>query len=197
MTMLRHLLLSVVVATAAAETIDLGEDLVLVRPSTLDSDPPPVTGPVVLDLRYVAAPAEGAAEGWQAVLGPPGPLRVVLHDAAPVEALATLLTRRDANVLTVAPAGAVPAPDIAVPVDANVDRAAYEALAAGADVLTLIRHTLDKRRRDEAALVRARSGATTASAPPPPAPEAASAPPVDLLLRHAVLLARGLEALKR
>lgn len=192
-------------AAPAAEPVDLGGGVALLRPPSLAAEPPPAEGPVILDLRYLPAPSGSSLQAWRSVLRAPGPLRIVIYDADPPEAMEVLLAERHPNVLTMAPAGTRPLPDIAVEVDPAADRAAYDALESGTNIEALTMDAREKRRYDEAALLRAhlRSGARFRD-PSPPGPKAEEekegeepAPPADLLLRRAILLARGLQALGR
>jgi hypothetical protein len=188
---------------------EIAPGLTLIRVHDLSEDIPDVTGTFILDLRYVRA-AAGAAPETAPVLArlqQPGPLRVVLYDREPAADVAAVLQGRQANVVTVAPEGARPAPDVTVKVDAAADRAAYEALESGAELAVLADASVTKRRFDEAALVRARPRRGQ-STPPPATPAAPTEPtaaeaatpeptPVDVQLQHAVRLARGLQALGR
>ncbi len=188
-------------ALHASSVRELAPGLVLVRVHTLTEPLPDVEGTEILDLRYVRADAEGEPTSLRQRLQEPGPLRLVLYDNAPPEALVSLLNQRQPKVVTLAPKGAQLAPDVAVTLDRQADRAAYEALEGGTALSALVDATVSKDRFDEAALVRARSrtgdrrtsdAATAAKDDTEAKPE-----PRDTLLQHAVRLARGLEALGR
>lgn len=188
---------------------EIAPGLTLIRVHDLAEDIPDVTGTFILDLRYLGSSAGAGAETApvRARLQQPGPLRVVLYDREPAADVAAILQGRQANVVTVAPEGARPTPDVTVRVDPAADRAAYEALETGAELAVLADASVTKRRFDEAALVRARPRRGQ-SAPPPATPAAPAEPtaaeavtpepaPVDVQLQHAVRLARGLQALGR
>ena len=196
------LFVSLAITAGAADLHEIEGGIRFVRLRDLAAAFPAVEQPVIIDLRYAEAPEEAALPALRAILNAPGPLRLVLYDAAPSEALVDLLARRHANVLTIAPEKAHSAPDVRVAVDPAADRAAYDALEAGAPLSALISSTIEKRRYDEAALVAARSGG--AKAPAAKANAAAAqekdvtpAPPIDVLLQQAVYVARGLSALGR
>ena len=190
-------------AAAAAEPRSLGPGLTLVRFHDLSEAVPSVTGISIVDLRYARGAADAKATALQQHLREAGPLRLVLYDVSPAPALQAILAGRQPNVVTLAPEGAEPPPDIAVAVEPAVDRVAYDALEGGADLAVLADTNGNKRRFDEAALVRARSRRQQ-PVPPPDAAQVArekeaeeEAPPADPLLQHAVRLARGLQALGR
>ena len=189
-------------AALAAEPRELGPGLTLVRLHDLAEAVPTATGISILDLRYARDAAEADSAALRQHLRQAGPLRLVLYDVSPAPGLHAVLAERQANVVTLAPRGAEPAPDIAVAVEPAADRAGYDALEGGADLAVLADTNATKRRFDEAALVRARNRRNQPAAAPAGAPEAAAegtpppeAPVVDPLLQHAVRLARGLQAL--
>jgi hypothetical protein len=207
--------LAFAVALAAAALVradndsrDLGGGLSYIRLHSLAEPVPPTSGIVVLDLRYATLPPEGEPAALREFLGVRRPLRVVIYDQTPAADLAALLVNRDASVVTIAPAGATPTPDVAVAIEPAADRAAYDALDAGTRLAALADPASNKRRLDEAALVRARARrgepttpntapATNPADTPPASTESSVATPVDRLLQHAVRVARGLQALGR
>lgn len=167
----------------------------------------------ILDLRGQTVPADLAA--WARA---PGPLRLVLLDASATAAAADALAHRAGNVLTLSPTAAAIPGDLTVGVTPAEVSASVAAIAAGADIKVLALPTIEKRRFDESALVRRRHGDDETSGPAPepadpeaPAPPAAAdpdptntdttkpppAPPNDPMLRRAVEVIQGLQALGR
>lgn len=194
-------------ATAAAPapvaplTRDLGRGLVYQRVKSLPADLPAVDNarkrPTVLDVRYLQGDAEAATAlvGW---------LKFYASLHSPVFVLANTETDRPillalagrgpgGNVLVVGAPGRGFTPDIAIQTNADAERRAYDALAAGTDAAALVTENLDKARNDEASLSRDRStelGADNAKDHVP-------APPLDAALQRAVHLHRALVALKK
>ena len=100
------------------------------------------------------------------------------------------------GVVVLAPASGKLSPDIAVRVDADTDRRAYDALEKGASLASLLSDNPDKPRIDEAYLEREHlsdgdAPDVASDKPSPPSPL------VDSVLQRAVQLHRGLLALKR
>jgi hypothetical protein len=98
-----------------------------------------------------------------------------------------------AYVLTVGVAARDFAPDVAVQSTSEMERRAYDALAAGAEPASLLTENADKARNDEASLSRDHStepDTEVAKDRPPP-------PPLDAALQRAVHLHRALVALRR
>ena len=166
---------------AAPFTRDLGEGLVYHRITTLPADLPTATSrtPVLLLIN-----AETAAP----VLAPlaarlPAPGLVVIGTASPG--------------LT---------PDLALKLAPAEERLAYDALAAGATVESVLNDSPEKIRDDEAQLAKEHRARPTPAPPfsddPPDDPPSTKptppvAPPIDSALQRAVHLHRALKALKK
>ena len=129
------LLLAWSVAPAAVPA-DLGEGLAYVRLKALPADLPdgPRAGPLVVDLRFLAAPAEQAAAfgAWLGFQARPGvPLLLVANRETGEELRRVLAAPRPPGVVLIGVPGPGFAPDLAVTASPEVDRQAYAALDAG------------------------------------------------------------------
>jgi hypothetical protein len=220
LSLLTLLLASVLPLSAAIVTHDLGSGLAYVRASDLSAELTEIEtalgnkAAVILDARAATA-TDGEAVGFRDLLAKasakPG-VRMVLISERTSPALLGTLTRLPPGVVTLGPNTPKIAPDIIVTTSPEDDRKAYDALLAGTSFEKLINENLEKRRYDEATLVRehANGGSRTdpraeedadAVADPtdsPATPKAAEPPPlVDGVLRRAVQLHRALLALKR
>ena len=210
-------------APAAPLTRDLGQGLAYHRVATLPADLPVVAAgpkqPCVLDLRYARGDASAgtALDAWLKFNATArAPVFLLLNaDTAPA-VLAPLAARLPAaGLIVIGTASAALKPDLALKLAPAEERRAYDALAAGATVASLVIDSPDKRRNDEARLAQDHRGlpypatlARTADdslddlAPELPAaeksPKPATPPPlIDLALQRAVHLHRSLQALKK
>ncbi len=208
-------------AHAAPFTRDLGEGLVYHRITTLPADLPTAESarkqPCVLDLRYVRgdAAAGTALDAWlkfRATSRTPVLLLINAETAATVLApLAARLPATGLVVLGTTSPGLTP--DLALKLAPADERRAYDALAAGATVESLLNDSPEKTRDDEAVLAKEHrsrpapvpplsddSSDDSPSAMPTtekPAPTKPAAPPIDSALQRAVHLHRALKALKK
>lgn len=201
-------------------TRDLGEGLAYHRVTTLPADLPVIDAarkqPRVLDLRYAAGDdAAGAAlGGWLKFnAAPRTPVFLLVNADTSGPLLAHLAARLPvAGVIVIGVASPGLTPDLLLKISADTERLAYDALAAGAPVASLLNDTPEKLRNDEAQLAKDHHGspadptayATPASddliedAAPAPAAKPKSPPPlIDVALQRAVQLHRSLKALKK
>lgn len=191
--------------SAAPPERDLGEGLVLVRVRQLPADLPakPAGKPpaCVVDVRYVQADAETAAafQAWLRFRATPRSPILVLANRETSPALRDPLARhgRGDGIVVIGAPGPGFTPDVAVPVAADVERRAYDALEEGVPLAKLLADNPEKVRNDEANLSRDR----LPDLPPVPAeikPAGQTAPVlVDATLQRAVHLHRALAALRR
>lgn len=205
------LLLSVL--APATELTDLGQGLSYLRISSLAEcdaalrQAVPDAGTLVLDLRYTTGGDDALASLRAALTGhsATAPLFILVSPATP-PAIAQAITASPAAVFTLGLAGSRPAPKVVVQTDPATDRRAYDALAAGTPVATLISGKIEKEHFDEATLVQEfKNGNPAAEPPPAPDPTAPKAndpapkdtPLVDRVLQRAVHLHRAMIALRR
>lgn len=208
-------------------TRDLGEGLAYYRVTTLPSDLP-VTDtarkqPRVLDLRYVPGDitAGAALSGWLKFNAAPRTPVFLLINADTSGALLRHLATRPpaAGVIVIGVASPGLTPDLPLKISADTERLAYDALAAGAPIASLLNDAPEKLRNDEARLAKDHLGQPDPTvyarpvepldAEPPdadplpaatadkPAKPAAPPPLIDSALQRAVQLHRSLKALKR
>ena len=201
-------------APAAPFTRDLGEGLVYHRITTLPTDLPTAEAarklPCVLDLRFVRgdAAAGTALDAWlkfRATSRTPVLLLINAETAAPVLApLAARLPSTGLVVIGTASPGLTP--DLALKLAPDEERRAYDALAAGATVESVLNDSPEKIREDEALLAKEHRSRPTPAYPlsddPPDDPPSATptkpvVPPIDSALQRAVHLHRALKALKK
>ena len=199
---------------AAPFTRDLGEGLVYHRITTLPTDLPTAEAarkqPCVLDLRFVRgdAAAGTALDAWlkfRATSRTPVLLLINAETAAPVLApLAARLPSPGLVVIGTASPGLTP--DLALKLAPAEERRAYDALAAGATVESVLNDSPEKIRDDEAQLAKEHRARPTPAPPlsddPPDDPPSTKptppvAPPIDSALQRAVHLHRALKALKK
>ena len=199
---------------AAPFTRDLGEGLVYHRITTLPADLPTAEAarkqPCVLDLRFVRgdAAAGTALDAWlkfRATSRTPVLLLINAETAAPVLApLAARLPSPGLVVIGTASPGLTP--DLALKLAPAEERLAYDALAAGATVESVLNDSPEKIRDDEAQLAKEHRARPTPAPPlsddPPDDPPSTKptppvAPPIDSALQRAVHLHRALKALKK
>ena len=182
-----------------------------VLPDDLPAAPLSASGTLVLDLRFVSAGPDAAsafATWLNARARPQSPVLVLINrETSP--ALLTLLTTPPLPAGMVSLGAAAPGvrPDIALSLDADADRAAYEALEHGTSIDELINPKVEKIRHDEAAMARERAaGINSETDEEPPLPASADekakspttatpAPLVDRVLQRAVQLHHALLAL--
>jgi hypothetical protein len=196
-------------ARAAPRPSDLGLGLVYSRvhhlPGDLPADPSVRGHPCVLDVRYVAGegPAAAALAGWiRAHAGPRTPV-ILLANAGTSPVLLAGLGPLDSNPGLIVLGAAAPGfqPDIAVAVDRQTERRAYDALDAGASLASLLNDNPEKPRNDEARLARehlsdsALADDDESGAEAAPKPPALPLPLIDPVLLRAVQLHRALLAL--
>ena len=206
------LLLFLSVTRAAPFTRDAGEGLTYHRVTALPADLPTAessrTQPAILDLRYVSGDtaAATALHAWlkfHAATRAPVFL-LVNADTAPA-LLAPFADPRPAGLLLIGPAASALTPDLVIKTTAADERRAYDALAAGTPLSTLLLDAPDKPRIDEASLARDRvpdstplsDDDTDADFSAPTAKPKSPAPLVDAALQRAVHLHRALKALKK
>ena len=205
---------------AAPLTRDLGEGLAYHRAAVLPADLPPADAapkPLVLDLRFARAD-EGAAEAlafWLKVHSTRATPAIVLVNAETDSSLRPAFAElaSQPGLLTLGSPAAGWIPDITLTAPLEAERRAYDALAEGASLDSLLRQNTDKPRHDEAAIMRELANppedvtddpltdpadevapdADSAKNATPPAPP----PSIDLALQRAVQVHRALLALKR
>ena len=192
---------------------DLGEGLAYLRAQTLPADLPPAppkAQPTVLDLRFSTAsePAATALGTWLDFrASAKTPVFILVNADTPRSlrlAVAALLSHP--GIVTIGSGSAEFVPDFAITAPHGAERKAYDALAHGAPLESLLVENADKPRNDEATIMRDRANPPNdadsafnddpldAAKPTPPPP-----PPlvIDLALQKAVQLHRALLALKR
>ena len=181
---------------------DLGEGLKYVRLQELPGDLIPSEASQatsVVDLRYLLADTASASAlaNWLNLRTQSrAPVFVLANEATSPEVLQVLSRRAAGNGVVVVGAQAQQfEPDIRVLTTRENERRAYEALANGASLGSLLTDNPGKVRHDEASLSRDRSEE--------PADEQAAAghtverPPLDVTLQRAVHLHRALMALRK
>lgn len=201
------------VLAPATELTELGQGLSYLRISSLAASDAALreavsgAGPLVLDLRYTTGSDDALASLRAALTGHPAtaPLFILISPATS-PAIAQAITASPAAVLTLGLAGSRPTPKVVVQSDPATDRRAYDALANGTPVATLISGKIEKEHFDEATLVKEfKNGNPDAEPPPAPDPTAPKAndpapkdtPLVDRVLQRAVHLHRAMIALRR
>jgi hypothetical protein len=192
-----------VAGQAAPLERDLGEGLGYVRLQELPGDLIPSNAspvvPSVVDVRYLLADTASASafEAWLNLRARSrAPVFVLANEATSPEVL-QLLSRRAAGsgVVVVGTQAQQFEPDFMVLTSRENERRAYEALAEGASLVSLLTDNPGKVRHDEASLSRER--------PEEPSAElavngnAAQRPPLDVTLQRAVHLHRALMALRK
>ncbi len=203
-------------SVAAPLTRDLGEGLAYHRATALPADLPAADAPrqpVVLDLRFARADeraADALASWLKSHATRATPVIVLVNaetDSALLPAFATV--NAQPGLLTLGSPAAGWIPDLSIATSLDAERRAFDALAEGASLDSLLRQNTDKPRHDEAALMRELANppeaipddllsdavdevarATEATTPAPP-------PTIDFTLQRAVQLHRALVALKR
>ncbi|MFZ9747687.1 MAG: hypothetical protein ACO3G4_13765 [Opitutaceae bacterium] len=187
-------LLGLAVARAAAP-VDLGEGLAYVRLKSLPADLPaaPRSGPLVADLRFLAASAEQATAfaAWLGFQARPGvPLLLVANRETGEELRRVLTGPRPPAVVLLGVPGPGFAPDLVVMTSAESDRQAYAAGDRGVPWTTLLADHPGKVRQDELSLRHGGEPAPGAGAEP-------AEPILDAALQRAVHLHRAHRALRR
>lgn len=190
--------------------------LTYLRIRNLAKEAPPANGLAgarVIDLRGTLAPDDVPAR-WFGLFqaAGKGDLQLVLIDAVTSPTLLKALENRQGAVLTLAADSSVLDPDVAIATPIEADHAAREALDHGRPPIELLVAKREKRRYDEAAMVRDHSngqplleGPPDDAAPQPaapaastePKPAAPSTPLTDLVLQRAVHLFQALKALHK
>ncbi len=171
---------------------------------------------VVIDLRSTAGSSEAAialTEHLEEARVSQRGIRLILINPSTSPEIVKALSKPRPRQLTLGPRAPELTPDIAVASSAEEDRRAYDALASGTPLEKLISSITDKKRFDEAALVRSRAGLTSPALETEPdvttAVESAATsgqkenqpvappPPHDLVLERAVQIYRALLVAKR
>lgn len=202
-------------ATTAAFIADLGNGLGYIRLPDA-SVIAKFEGTQVVDLRFADAleeSAEGLARHLQTAARSGATLFVLVNSATDPFLRRELATVQGTArpLLFIGPATPELAPEIVTAPDPEEERRACDAIAAGTPPADLIKEALEKRRFDEAELVRNHvngggeedrstngdTGADPAATPPATESSAPPAPPKDLSLQRAVFLHRSLIALGR
>ncbi|MDO8544929.1 MAG: hypothetical protein Q7S40_31180 [Opitutaceae bacterium] len=201
------LLLASVTATVAAPLQrELGQRLLYHRVTELPADLPATAGParkqpLVLDLRFVQGKeaAAIATEAWLKFHASARTPVFVLANAETGGELRRMLAglRRSPGVLVVGRPGRNFEPDVAVQTAAADERRAYDALASGTAVGSLMTDNPEKVRNDEASLSRDRLADASADAATDEIRGKTERPPVDAVLQRAVHLHRALVALRK
>ena len=191
------------VGQAAPLERDLGEGLGYVRlqelPGDLIQSDAAQVIPSVVDVRYLLADTVSAnafATWLSGRAQSRSPVFVLANEATSPELL-QLLSRRTAGsgVVVVGTQAQQFEPDIMVLTTRENERRAYEALAEGASLVSLLTDNPGKVRHDEASLSRDRP--EEASAEPAVNGSGAQRPPLDVTLQRAVHLHRALMALRK
>ncbi len=197
---------------------DLGQGLAYLRVHALPADLPATPakpGALVLDLRYARGDAAAAAAlgAWLQFRTTRHAPIFLLVNAATAPALLDYLETHPAfpGLVTLGTASSRFVPDLTLTITAGAERAAYDALAAGQPLASLLADLPDKPRHDEAAVAQehaappadedAADGDPADSSEPAPAVSAPAptVPPraIDRTLQRAVHLHRALLALGR
>lgn len=205
----------------ASDGISLISGLVYKRLQTLPSASAKIpTGAAVIDLRgtRIASPESVTTIGNWVNSSAHLPLRLVLIDSTTAAEIVQGLEGRHRYLITLGAASPAISPDVAVATPLRADEQARDALDAGTSPQELLPSKLDKRRYDEAAMVRDHANGVPlpdsppdlsdpeekdAIAPPAPSTDKASPPqsspptPVqDAVLQRAIQLYEALVALK-
>lgn len=204
---------------AAPLALDLGQGLAYHRVATLPADLPTEESarkqPCVLDLRY----AQGDASTGMVLLGwlkfhasPHTPVFLLVNTESSAALLASIASGLPVSgVLVIGAASPALPPDIVLKIAPAEERRAYDALATGIPVESLLNDTPEKPRNDEARLAQEHHGQPGAGSSPDDdaidvIPAAGSeksgkarppAPLIDAALQRAVQLHRSLKALKK
>jgi hypothetical protein len=202
-------------SVGSARTTDLSDGLTYLRIKELDAQPmPPATAALVLDLRGTRASPESASRLIPLVDVPgPGAIRLVLLDPDTAKPLLDVFKVKRRGVLTLAAAHESIAVDIAVATAPDDDRQARNAIDGDAPLADLLEPKREKRRYDEAAMVRDHANGlpvpesppdnqeTTPTSPPaagnPAAGETKNRPRFDAVLQRAIHLHQALRALDK
>ena len=181
---------------------DLGLGLLYYRVHELPADLPSTargrSGPCVLDLRFARTDGASCAAlgAWIRFNASARTPLFVLENSGTSPALVAAVPAGSPGLVVLAPRSARLGQDVAVSVEPETDRRAYDAVEKGAALESLIRDYPEKPRLDEAYLEKEHlsdsgvpESAADTQAPPMPL--------VDPLLQRAVQLHRGLLALRR
>jgi hypothetical protein len=218
----------VTVTAHAALEQDLGEGLAYVRVTDFSADLPIVEKAltrhaVVLDLRNTTAPDQNVSRFATDLdkIADAHAVRLVLLSATTSPSLIEAVSGGHPGIVTLGARTPALTPDIALAISSEDDRHAYDALGGGIPLDKLLSSTLEKKRFDEAALVRDRANggsqatdvgpdddasalspelkeeSSTAAAAPLPTKKVEPPPLIDAVLQRAVQLHRALLALKK
>ena len=207
---------------AETRTFELGDGLDYVRVRNLDTETPVAArAAMIVDLRGSSGTSPQAAKRLAVLLdvASPGAIRLVLVDGATAANLVSLLKSTPSRLLTLGAAASGLAVDIAVATTVESDLKAREAIDAGTPLPDLLEPKREKRRYDEAAMVRDHANGLPVPESPPEtdlpntggdaetggkavsgssAPKEAKAKPlVDQVLQRAIHIHQALRALKR
>ena len=196
-------LLAVATGLSAPITREIGHGLVYVRVHTLPADLPVEPAgrvpPCIIDVRYLDADGKAAADfsAWLHRRATPRSPVFVLANAETSPALLRVLAvhQRGTGIAVVGIERGPFKPDVAVKASPESERRAYDALAQGADIATLLTDNPDKVRNDEASLSKDRLAEASAEAVKDAGKKAP--PPIDSTLQRAVHLHRALVALRK
>ena len=187
-------------ALAATLARDLGKGLVYFR--ITDSTPGlPQVDPnrsAVIDLRYTdtgAVAAKDLADWLKQQATPRTPVFVLANAQTSPDLRATLnRLAPHTRLLVIGPASESFHPDITIPISAETELAAYNALQSSPDIGSLITPIATKTRHDEAAIMEARSRGEDLDEEAEPEltddDNATAAPTIDLALQRAVHIHR-------
>lgn len=203
---------------ASADVKDLGDGLGYLRLRSLDKTLPGAlpTSATVVDLRgtFEATPeALETLRGWLAQTAQ-RPLRLFLVDSTTRPEILEALDRRQRYGITLAAASPAVSTDITVNTPLSMDQQAREALDQGKAIKDVLAPRLEKRRYDEAAMVRDHaSGVPVPDSPPDlteatptetaptattePTPPSKTPPIFDAVLQRAIHFHRALAGLKK
>jgi len=207
---------------AETRTFEFGDGLDYVRVRNLDTETPVAArAAMIVDLRGSTGTSPLAATRLAVLLDvrSPGAIRLVLIDGATASNLVGLLKSSPNRLLTLGAAGSGLALDITVATTVETDLHAREAIDAGTPLPDLLDPKREKRRYDEAAMVRDHAnGLPIPGSPPetdtpkadgdadtggkagtgPAAPKETKAKPlVDQVLQRAIHVHQALRALKK
>ncbi|MDX2187542.1 MAG: hypothetical protein SFV32_11465 [Opitutaceae bacterium] len=148
---------------------------------------------LILDLRDARGSMQAAVQ-LEALLAQSkqGTTRYLLLNGDTSTAVTARLPFTGPGLVVLAPAQDKLRVDVPVSTSVADDRAAVNALRAGANPLTLLQSSEPKRRDDEAAL----SAAPAAEPPQTPTPHASKSTPTDIVLSRAVQIHHGWTAIR-
>lgn len=211
-----------VATLAETRTFEFPDGLNYLRVKNLDTETPSAAGvATIVDLRGTSGESPLAATRLADLLDvrTPGSIRLVLIDGTTAANLVGRLKTSPNRLLTLGAAGSGLALDIAVATTVETDFRAREAIDAGTPLPDLLEPKREKRRYDEAAMVRdhanglpvpesppetdapqderdTKTGGKAGTGPTPPK-ETQPRPLVDQVLQRAIHVHQALRALKK